>query len=353
MTYPNEGLKPESIVTQEVGIEARFFDDRLHIDAAYYHKTTEDQIMAVTTSNTIGFTSMLLNAGEIENNGIELQLRGDIFRNKSGFNWTSTVNFSKDESKIKSLYPGMDTYQLGWTWGVATQAVVGEKWGNLVGTAYARTDDGAIKVNNSGLIATQAATKKGNVTPDFMLSWRNDFSYKNLSFGFFLDLRIGGDIWSQSMSHGYTTGTMEETVKHGIREHAIVAGRDIMTDERFVMQDANGDWVTNTIETDAQTWFGSGGVDEMYVFDGSFLKLREAYISYVIPKSVIAKTQDISNATVSLVGSNLALLWVHNSNTLRLDPETGGVSSDSRGVGFEQASVPSSRSIGIKLGLTF
>ena len=126
-----------------------------------------------------------------------------------------------------------------------------------------------------------------------------------------------------------------------------------MTNEKFVMQDASGNWVTTTIETDAQTWFESGGVTEMYVFDGSFLKLREAYLSYTLPRKFLDKTKYISKATVSLIGSNLALLWVHDTNTLRLDPETGGVSSDTRGIGYEQASVPTSRSFGIKLGLTF
>jgi len=351
--FPNENLKPERIRTWEVGVDVGFFDDRLHADFAYYYKTTKDQIMSVETSNVIGFRSMLLNAGEIENKGIELQLRGDILRNKQGLSWTSTFNLAKDKSKIVDLYPGLDTYRLGWTWGISNLAKKGEKWGTLSGTGYARTEDGAIKVNQRGLIMTESGKDIGNVSPDFLAGWRNDFTYKDFSFGFFLDLRIGGDIWSQSMNHGYVAGTAEETVKGGIRERAIVAGRDIMTDERFVMQDANGNWVTNTIETDAQTWFNDGGVAEMYIFDGSYLKLREAYVTYNVPRSVLAKTKFISRATVSLVGSNLALLWVHKSNTLRLDPETGGVASDSRGVGFEQASVPSSRSFGLKVGLTF
>lgn len=351
--YPNTGLKPESIRTWEVGVDVGFFDDRLHADIAYYYKTTEDQIMSVTTSNVIGFSSMLVNAGEIQNKGVELQLRGDVLRNKKGLNWTSTLNFAKDKNKIVSLYKDLPTYQVGWTWGVATMAKKGEPWGTLVGTGYDRTDDGAIKVNESGLIKTKSGADMGNVTPDCLLGWRNDFTIKDFSFGFLLDLRIGGDIWSQSMNHGYGAGTAAYTTENGIRERKIVAGRDIMADERFVMQDADGNWVPNTIETDAQTWFRDGGVSEMYIFDGSFLKLREAYISYMFPAQMLKKTKFISKATVSVIGTNLALLWVHKSNTMRLDPETGGVASDSRGVGFEQASVPTSRSIGLKLGLTF
>lgn len=352
-TYPNTSLKPESITTWEVGVDVGFFDDRLHADVAYYYKSTKDQIMSVSVSNVVGFSSMLINAGEIENKGIELQLRGDILRNKNGLDWTSTFNFAKDKSKIVSLHPNAKTYSLGWTWGIDNLAVEGESWGILTGEGYARTEDGAIKVTANGLIQKESGKAIGSVTPDFLSGWRNDFSYKNLSFGFFMDMRIGGDVWSQSMSHSYAAGTAEYTVENGIREREIIAGKDIMADERFVMQDANGNWVENTIAVDAQTWFRNGGVAEMYVFDGSYLKLREAYITYVVPKSFLEKTKYISKATVSLISSNLALLWVHKSNTLRLDPETGGVSSDSRGVGFEQASVPTSRSFGLKVGLTF
>ncbi len=371
-TYPNLNLKPESVTTWEVGTEIGLFNDRLHLDLAYYQKQTKDQILSVSTSNVVGFSSMLVNAGRIDNKGVEIQLRGDILRSKEGLNWTSTLNFAKDESKVKELYKdenGKDlltTYGIGWTWGIATQAIVGEKWGTLVGTGYSRigeedvkagtaTSDqiGAIKLNANGSPITVASAHIGNVTPDFMMGWRNEFNYKNFGFGFMLDLRIGGDIWSQSMSHAYGAGTASVTAENGIRERDIVAGKDVATHERFVMANASGNWETNTYRTDAYTWYNSNGCAETYVFDGSFLKLREAYISYNVPQSVLRKMRYFKRATVSLIGNNLALLWVHSSNTMRLDPETGGVSSDSRGVGFEQASTPGSRSFGIKLGLTF
>lgn len=365
-TYPNFDLRPENITTWEVGTEIGVFDDRLRLDLAYYQKKTKDQILSVTTSNVVGFSSMLVNAGQIDNKGIEIQLRGDILRNKNGLNWTSTLNFAKDKSKVVSLYPGLSTYQIGWTWGIATQARVGSPWGDLVGTGYSRiTEDdvkngqatsaqiGAVKVNANGRPLTAAAQVIGNVTPDFLMGWRQDFSYKHFAFGFLLDLRIGGDIWSQSMSHSYAAGTAYETAKNGIRERNIIGGKDVETNERFVMQDESGRWVENTIETDAYTWFNANGTSETYVFDGSFLKLREIYLSYDVPRAVLNKTKYFNKATVSLVGTNLALLWVDASNTLRLDPETGGVSSDSRGIGFEQAATPGSRSIGLKLGLTF
>lgn len=372
--YPNYDLKPESITTWEIGTEVGLFDDRLHFDLAYYQKQTKDQILSVSTSNVVGFGSMLVNAGRIDNKGVELQVRGDIIRSKKdGFTWSSTLNFAKDKSKVVELYndqetgkPLLDTYGLGWTWGIATQAKVGEKWGALVGEGFKRVnqDDvaagnatadqiGAIKLLANGALDKDASKVMGNVTPDFMMGWRHDFTYKNFGFGFLLDLRIGGDIWSQTMAHSYQTGVAKVTADNGIRERPIVAGKDVLTNERFVMPDANGHYVANTIETDAFSWFNANNVAEMYVFDGSFLKLREAYISYDVPKSILNKTKYFNRATVSLIGTNLALLWVHSSNTLRIDPESGGVSSDSRGIGLEQASTPGSRSFGLKLGLTF
>ena len=275
------------------------------------------------------------------------------------------MNFSKDKSEVVDLYPGLNTYGIGWTWGIATQAKVGDAWGNLVGTGYSRITEadvkagtatadqiGGVKTSTGGRPLTAANQVIGNVTPDFLMGWRNDFNYKGVNFGFLLDYRKGGDIWSQSMSHGYSAGTAEYTVRNGVRERDIVAGVDVMTNERFyVLRD--GKYVKNDVAVDAQTYFESYGNPEMYVFDGSFLKLRELYVSYEFPKSLLRKTKYFNRATVSLIATNVALLWVDKSNTLRLDPETGGVSSDSRGVGFEQGSVPGSRSIGLKVGLTF
>lgn len=351
MTYALRDLKPESIFTWETGAEIGLFKDRLHADITYYHKNAKDQLIRVNTSNTVGFTRLFLNAGNIESKGVEIQLRGDILRRENGLNWTATANFSKDKNKVLELYPKLDLkdYQIGWTWGIPTMASEGKPWGALIGNGYDRTPDGSIKVTEDGLPMSKSGQVIGNIVPDFMASLRNDFKYKDFSFGFMLDFRKGGDIWSQTMSHAYATGVAEITAANGVRERAIVAGRDVMKDERFITADGK----TNTIETNAQDWFKNGDIDEAFVFDGSFLKLREAYLTYNLPQHLYSKIKGVKRASVSLIGSNLALIWVHKSNTMRLDPESGGVSSDSRGMGFEQASVPNSRSIGVKVGFTF
>lgn len=368
-SLPNFDLRPEKVTSWEVGTEIGMFDDRLHLDVAYYQKKTEDQILSITTDNTVGFGSMLVNAGRIDNKGVEIQLTADIIRNNNGFNWTSTINFARDRSKIVSLYDSLDIdkYMMGWTWGYGTYATVGGTWGDIRGTGLNRVTEkdveegratadqvGAIIVNASGTIGTRSDQVVGNVTPDFIGGWRNDFSYKNLSFGAMLDIRIGGDIWSQTMSHAYCAGLASITADNGVREHPIVAGKDVYTDYQFVTL-KDGKYVVNDVETNAQDFFewGGGNAGEFAVFKGSYLKLRELYLTYQLPKSLMNKAKFIKRATVSAIAGNVLLLWVDKSNTMRIDPETGGVASNTYGVGFEQASVPSSRSFGIKLNLTF
>ena len=260
---------------------------------------------------------------------------------------------------------------MGWTWGYGTYATVGGTWGDIRGTGMNRITEkdveagtatadqiGAIKVNSAGFPTTASDRIIGNVSPDAIMGWRNDFTYKNLSFGAMFDFRLGGDIWSQTMSHAYCAGLAAYTVDGDtgdVREKPIVAGKDVFSWEKFVMQDASGKWVTNTIETNAQDLFegGNGNTGELATFKGSYLKLRELYLTYQLPKSLMNRAKYIKRASISAIAGNVALLWVDKTNTMRIDPETGGVSSDTRGVGFEQASVPNSRSFGLKLNLTF
>ena len=101
---PPTNLRPESVKTWEVGVEANLFNNRLHIDAAYYNKVTSDQIMNANVATSTGYTSMYINAGKISNKGVELQVSGDIIKNPKGFNWTATLNWAKDKSRIDELY---------------------------------------------------------------------------------------------------------------------------------------------------------------------------------------------------------------------------------------------------------
>ena len=353
-TYPALSLRPEMVKTWEVGVEANFLQNRLHLDAAYYQKTTSDQIMKAQVATSTGYNAMMINAGEISNKGVEIQLSGDIIKNPKGFNWTATLNWSKDKSKIIELYTDpatgqtLNAYSLGESWSCYNYAMPGKSWGTLVGRGFVYNEDGSVLVED-GMPVYEAAQEIGDVTPDWLMGFNNEFSYKDWSFGFLLDFRKGGDIYSISQSFGANTGIYDFTAEGDIRENGVIAGKNAATLWTF----KNADGSINDTPVNAEDFFANYyTVQEMAVFDGSYLKLREAHITYRVPKSFLQKTKYIQAANISLVGTNLALLWTHKSNIVHLDPEsTTGSGND--GVGFESNSYPPSRSIGVKLGLTF
>jgi len=352
--YPPAGLRPEMVKTWEIGVEANFLQNRLHLDAAYYHKLTSDQIMEVNTAPSAGYTSMLINAGKIENKGLEISLSADILKNASGLNWTATLNWAKDRSKIIELYTdpvsgeSLQSYQLGSSWSCTNLAIPGKSWGTLVGTGYVYNDDGSILVED-GFPVYETSKEIGDVTPDWLAGLRNEFSYKDWTLGFLLDMRKGGDIFSISESFGFYTGIYKQTAEGDMRENGVIAGKNALTDKVFKTADGK----INDVAVNAEDFFSLFySIKEMAILDGSFLKLREAYLTYTVPKSVLAKTKCISGAKVSLIGSNLALLWTHKSNMIGLDPEST-IGSGNDGVGFESNTFPPSRSVGLKVNLTF
>lgn len=352
-TYPARNLRPEMIKTWEVGLEASLLDNRIHFDGAYYQKVTTDQIMQANVATSTGYNSMYINAGKVSNKGVELQLSADIFRNPKGFSWTTTFNWAKDKSRIDELYTDpvtgqkLDAYEIGSSWSCTSYAIPGESWGTLVGTGYVYNDDGSIRVEN-GMPVYEDAKKIGNVSPDWLAGWSNEFTYKDWSFGFLLDFRKGGDVYSISQAFGTQTGIYDFTAAGDIRENGVIAGKNVLTDKVFKTADGK----INDVAVNAEDFFYNFyTICEMSVFDGSYLKLREAHLTYTFPKQLLKNTF-IKSAKISLVGTNLALLWVHSSNLTHLDPEstTGSSNGD---VGFESNSYPPSRSIGLKLGVTF
>ncbi len=352
-TYPPAGLRPESVETAEVGLEARFFGNRLGLDVALYDKTTTDQILSAEVSRATGYSSMKVNAGEINNKGIEIQLTATPVRTNN-FNWDITLNWSKDQSKIISLYTdeatgqNITTYNIGSSWSVYTQARVGEPWGAIYGTGSVTDDNGNIIVGANGR-AKRESRVLGNVNPDWIAGLNMDFSWKNLSFGFLLDFRKGGDVFSVSQMFGTYTGIYEYTAANGVRENGVVFGKDILTDRTFVKADGT---VNDIVVAPTSAFADFYSNRSFCVFDGSYLKLKDLYITYTIPASRFTKSSLVKAFNVSLVGSNVAILWLHESNIARVDPESS-LTSGNDGVGLESNAYMPTRSIGLKVGITF
>ncbi len=363
--FPPTGLRPEQVVTTELGIETRLFNNRIAFDVSLYDKTTTDQILPVAISKATGYNTMLINAGEINNKGIEVQFRAAAFSSTDGFNWDITVNWSRDKSKIIDLYTDpvtnqpLASYNIGSQWSTYVQARPNEPWGVIVGRGMVRREsDNAIIVNSAGFPRTAANMILGNVNPDWLAGIRNDFSYKALSLGFMIDVRKGGDIFSVSQMFGAYSGLLEFTADKEFRRDGLVLGKDFLEDEKVVkvVSEApdlqESEFAENDLVVGAQDFFESYYSNrELSVYDGSYVKLREAYLSYRLPQAIFGGNI-IKSGTVSLVGSNLAILWRHKSNISGLDPETS-VTSGNDGVGLESTSYPPSRSMGVKLSFTF
>ena len=348
-TLPPVGLMPEKTTSFEFGIEFMLFQDRIGFDITYYDMITTNQILAVQVSNATGYNSMLINAGEIENKGIEVQFNSKILESKEGLNWNLIVNWAKNNNQVNELYEDpqtgqkLEAYQITSSWGgVTIEARPGRPYGVIRGNAPLRDDNGNIIVGANGVpLRTAAPIEIGNITPDWTGGIRNTFFYKGASLSFLVDVRMGGDVYSVSDWFGAYAGLTEETAINGIREHGLVV--------KGVKE--NGD--PNDIVIPATSYFGAyWGREEYGIIDGSYIKFRELVIGYDIPKSFLSRAGFIQGANISLVGRNLAILYRHPSNDAGIDPETGfGVTNT--GLGLEQFQLPTARTLGFKVNLTF
>lgn len=354
-TFPTANIRPEQVTTTELGLEANFLKNRVGIDLSYYDKTTTDQIMNVSLSYATGYANTLINAGEINNKGFEVQLNATVIKDPEGFSWDVVLNWATDKSKIIELYTDpvtgqkLESYDIGSQWSTYVQARPGDEWGVIYGTGMVRDDNGAIIVGASGRPTLKSGMKLGSVTPDWIGGIRNEFTYKNWSAGFLIDIRKGGDIFSISNMFGAYGGQLAFTAEGDLRENGVILGKNYMTDEKFVKADGS----VNDITTSAQNFFQSFYSNrELSVYDGSYGKLREAHLTYNLPKGFLGTGSMIKGGSVSLIGTNLATLWLDSSNKAKIDPENS-VGSGNGGVGLETTSFPPSRSFGVKLSLKF
>ena len=198
----NPALKPERMKSYEFGLEANFFDRRVGFDVSYYNSQTEDQITPVPVSTATGFTSKLLNAGTIENKGIEVSLNLNPIRTED-FNWNINVNWAKNESTVLELTDGIDNLQLAAHKEVFLSTLLQD---NLMvairGTDYVYDNQGNKVIKADGYYAVTPNSNYiiGDFQPDWTGGIQNTLTYKNLSLGFLIDIQKGGDIFS--LDHG-------------------------------------------------------------------------------------------------------------------------------------------------------
>ncbi len=342
-TMPPVGLMPEETSSFEIGADMRFWNDRIALDVTYYNQITVNQILSVATSSTTGYRAMRLNAGEIGNSGVELMVNAKIIQNSSGFSWDLTLNWGKNKSVVNTLYGDLESYVIsGGFGGAKTLGIPGEDWGVLWGLPFVKSESGAVVVDERGIPKTTSEGQKlGTVTPDWTGGMNNTFRYKNLNLSFLLDARFGGDIFSTTAWHSYPTGSYEVTTKNNVRENGLIVDG--------VFEDGS----PNDVRVSAQDYFGGSWMwnnHEYSILDGSYVKLRELVLGYNFNVSSISWLHGLN---LSFVGRNLAILYQHQTTKdLGIDPEVG-LGGGEGGVGYENFQIPTTRSYGFKLNVSF
>jgi len=362
----NPNLVPERQRALEAGLEMNFLKSRVGFDLALYKNNTFNQLMPLSVSYATGYDAKWVNAGEIENRGVELSVFATPVVNKD-FKWVVNVNWAKNTNKVISLFTdaaGNEVTNLeiaSLQGGVSINARVGEAYGAITGSDYIYTNGEKTVSSTTGRYLKTSTNDKviGNVTPDWNGGINNTFTYKNLTFSFLIDVQHGGDIFSLDMWYGTSTGLYQESAglnDLGNPKRDPIVGRD-NTNKTYasnsggtvypgVLSDGTKNWVRVNNENYAADGYAVSP-DAKFVYDASYIKLREVTLTYAFPKAWISKLS-LSNATVGLVGSNL---WIIAKNLPYADPEASQSAGNIQG--WQSGVMPSTRNVGVTLNLQF
>jgi len=338
---PNDELKPQMNKSWEIGAELKFLLNRISLDVTYYNSTTQDQIIAIPVSASTGYTSKVINAGNIDNDGIEITFGAVPFQNDNGFNWDIFVNWSKNNNKVVELAEGVEQLELGTYWDMKLMAIPGQPYGSLYGADFLRDPDGNI-IHRDGVPVKGELKILGNYQPDWIMGTTNQFEFKGFDLSILIDWRKGGDIYNMTNAWGRYAGALEETLIG--REGGIVGTgvKEVYDDQGNVSYVANDVVVTSEEYNHAAF---SNSIPAGSVFDATYVKLREVRFGYTFKK---LGDFPIKGINISVVGRNLALLY---STIPHVDPETSFTSGNVQG--FEFGQLPSARSFGFNINLKF
>ena len=351
-TLNNLDLKSETSTSYEIGLESSFINDRVNFDISYYRTRTEDQITPVDISNATGYGRKLLNAGEIENKGLEV-LVGLVPIRTEDFSWNMNVNWSKNENEVISLAGDLENLQLAsFQGGVSINAAPGEPYGAIRGTDYVYDNQGNKVVDANGYYEISSSNNEvlGNIQPDWNAGITNTFNYKNLSFSFLIDIQEGGDIFSLDTWYGMGTGLYDVTA--GINDLGNEMRAPIADGGGVILPGVDASGNQNTVRipvgTASDSPYGySNDANKGHVYDASFIKLREMSLTYRLDDKLVEKLP-FTGASLSLIGRNL---WIIDKNMPYSDPEAGLSSGNIQG--YQSGAYPSAREYGINVKLKF
>ena len=337
---PGTNLKPEMTNALEAGVEWRFFGDRLNVNATYYKTNTHNQFFKLPALSGEAYAFRYENAGNIENEGIEIALSAYPVYGKQ-VTWYTGANFSHNRNRVVRLHDELREYVYGpssFSSSYAMKLVEGGSIGDIYGRAFDRDEQGRIIYETEGDYAGLPRTvgdgntvKVGNANPRFSLSWSNTVSCKGLSLSLLVDCRYGGRLLSQTMADLDSYGVTKATADARDRGYVTLEGRRI--------EDVKGFY---------KLVGGRAGVTEYYMYDATNIRLREMSLSYALPRQLVRRTRVFSAVSVSLVARNLFFIY----NASPFDPDLV-LSTGNDNQGIDVYGMPTVRSVGFNIKLEF
>jgi len=345
-TLNNSELKPEITSSWEAGVNLQFFKNRLGLDVTYYNNTSRNQILPIPVSSAFGYEAKVLNAGKVENKGLEIILNGSPVKNEN-FEWNSSLNYSRNKNKVLKLDELVNTLTLSSSL-INLVAREGQPYGQLLGYDFVYAEGKRVVKEDGTYLRTSQLVPLGSVLPDYLFGFQNSFRYKDFSFGFLIDGRVGGSFYSQTYNVGMYSGILERTAENNVREDGLILD-GVKADVVF---NADGTYSTSNVRANdtritAQQWGRneSSGPTTFSIFDGTFVKLREVTLGYTVP---LKDPKVIKGVRLSAYARNV---WNIYTKSKYIDPEFANSSGNVQGI--EGGNIPTPLTYGFNVNLKF
>lgn len=347
----NANLKPERTKSVEAGIDAAFLDNRLGFDVTFYKTNTIDQITPVPVTTATGSLRLYVNAGEVQNKGVEVSAFVVPVKTSS-FSWTLNLNWSRNQSKVLSLFENVSNIELNaasLSGGVTYNATIGQPYGVIRGTNFVFVN-GQKVVNADGYyqVTPRADEIIGDPNPDWMGGISNTFKYKRVALNFLIDIRKGGDLWTLDQWYGLGTGMSPETA--GLNDLGNPLRNSLADGGGVILPGVLADGSPNTKRIDVSNsgtapWgYPNNPPRASVIYDAGYVKLRELALTYSLPEKLVGKLRAFKGIDLSLIGRNL---WIIHKNVPYADPEDGLGSGNVQG--YQSGAYPTVRSIGFNV----
>lgn len=319
----NANLKPESMISREIGVDLKFFQNRINLDFTYYNNQNRDLLIQVPVAGTSGYNAQYMNAATMENKGVEIVANVVPVSNKN-FNWGLTVNFTKNINEVLSLAPGVTDIGLGGFTGSTINVVVGEAYGSMFSTGFYKDDAGNLIINDNASsagygypIKDQTMKSLGQVSPNWTMGINNEISYRGATLSFLFDIKNGGIMWNGTLARliGFGTSKITEnrgetTVFEGVKGHLDADGNIITTGQANDIEAVYSQYYYTVIGG------GASPAQEQFVEKTDWIRLREVSLSYNLGKLI--NKPYLKNLSVYATGRNLWLSTPYRG----IDPET-------------------------------